>query len=127
MNDIDRFFDDEMWSGGNFSPAMDIYQDGDNVMAKVSLPDIDPEKVDVSVENDVLTISGKTSSVQEAKEEDFYRKEIREGSFSRSVVLPMQVKGSETRATYKKGMLVITMPKADEAKPQRIAIESEEK
>lgn len=125
MADLDRFFDEDVWTGGNFSPAMDVYQDGDFVVAKVSLPDIDPEKVDVSVENDVLTVSGKTSEEKETKEEDYYRKEIREGSFSRSVVLPMQVKGSDTKATYKKGMLVITMPKADEAKPQRIAIESQ--
>lgn len=124
MADVDRFFDEDVWSSGGFSPAMDVYQDGDNVVAKVSLPDVNPEKVDVSVENDVLTVSGKSNQEKETKEEDYYRKEIREGSFSRSVVLPTQVKGSETKATYKKGVLVITMPKADEAKPQRIAIET---
>lgn len=122
--DLDRFFDEDRWFVGNFSPAMDVYQDGDNVVAKVSLPNIDPKDVEVSVENDVLTISGESREKQEIKHEDYYRKEIREGSFSRSVVLPMKVKSDETKASYEKGVLVITMPKAEEVKPKKIAIEA---
>lgn len=124
MMDLDRFFDEDAWSHNGFSPAMDVYQDGDDVMAKISLPDIDPKNVEVSVENDVLTVSGQTQEKEEIKHEDYYRKEIREGSFTRSVVLPMKVKSDETKATYEKGMLVITMPKADEVKPKKIAIEA---
>jgi HSP20 family protein len=127
MMDLDRLFDDEAWSGSGFSPAMDVYQDGDNVVAKVSLPDIDPENVEVSVENDVLTISGETKKEKEVKHEDYYRKEIREGSFSRSIVLPMKVKSDDTKASYEKGTLTITMPKADEVKPRKIAIEAKGK
>ena len=119
--DVDRFFDDD-FVGGGFAPAMDVYQEGDNVVVKASLPDIDPEKVNVSVENDVLTVWGETEEKKETKREDYYHKEIRRGSFSRSVVLPMKVKSDETEATYEKGVLKITLPKAEEAKPKKIAI-----
>lgn len=121
MMDVDQFFDNDFLSGG-FAPAMDVYQEGDNVIVNVSLPDIDPEKVNVSVENDVLTVTGTMEEKNEVKREDYYHKEIRKGSFSRSVVLPMQVKGEETQAVYEKGVLKITLPKAEEAKPKKIAV-----
>ncbi|QQS61351.1 MAG: Hsp20/alpha crystallin family protein [Candidatus Moraniibacteriota bacterium] len=124
--DLDRIFDEDRWFSGSFSPAMDVYQDGDNVIAKVSLPDIEPKNIEVSVENDVLTVSGETREKKEIKHEDYYRKEIREGSFSRSVVLPMKVKNEKVKASYEKGVLTITMPKAEEVKPRRVAIETRE-
>ncbi|NCU41266.1 MAG: Hsp20/alpha crystallin family protein [Candidatus Moranbacteria bacterium] len=126
LGEVDQFFGEDSWLNGNFSPAMDVYQDGDTVIAKISLPDIDPKDVEVSVENDVLTVSGQKKEKKEIKHEDYYRKEIREGSFSRSVVLPMKVKSEETKASYTKGVLEITMPKADEVRPKRIAIASKE-
>jgi HSP20 family protein len=122
MNEIDRFFD-EGW-GETFVPAMNVYQDKDNVIVETSLPGIDPDKVDISIENDVLTISGKTEEKQEIRRENYYRKEIREGSFSRSVILPMGVKGDQAEANYEKGVLKITLPKAEEAKPKKIAIKA---
>lgn len=122
MHDLDRFFE-EGW-GEAFVPAMNVYQDKDNVIVETSLPGIDPEKVDISIENDVLTVSGKTEEKKEVKREDFYRKEIREGSFSRSVILPMGVKGEQAEAHYEKGVLKITLPKAEEAKPKKIAIKA---
>lgn len=123
MRDFDRFFEDEVIAGGDFVPAMDVYQEGDNVVAKVALPDINPENVHVSVENDVLTISGEVSHEEEVKREDFYRREIRRGSFSRSMILPMPVKASDTKAKYEKGTLIVTLPKAEEAKPKKINVE----
>jgi len=123
MHELDRFFDEDLVSGADFVPALDVYQEGDSVIAKVSLPDVDPEHVSVSVENDVLTISGERKEEEEVKREDYYKKEIREGSFSRSVVLPMSVRGGDTKAVYEKGVLKVTLPKAEEAKPKKIEIE----
>lgn len=123
MWDIDKFFSED-WGDVDFAPAMDVRQEGDNVIVETSLPGIDPDKVDVSVENDVLTVSGKTEEKKEVKREDYYRKEIREGSFSRSVILPMGVKAGEAEAKYDKGILKITLPKAEEAKPKKIAIKA---
>ncbi|MFZ5982095.1 MAG: Hsp20/alpha crystallin family protein [Patescibacteria group bacterium] len=124
MRDLNRFFDEDMWDGADFAPAVDVYQDKDNVIVETPLPGIDPEKVDITVENDVLTISGRTEEKKEVKREDYYRKEVREGSFSRSVILPMAVKADMAEASSEKGMLRITLPKAEEVKPKKIAIKT---
>ncbi len=127
--DIDRFFGEDLFSFVNqgFTPAIDVYQDNDNLIVETSLPGIDPENVDISVENDVLTISGETKEKKEVKKEDFYRKEIREGSFSRSVILPLGVKGQDAQAEYENGVLKVILPKAEEAKPKKIAVKLKEK
>jgi HSP20 family protein len=121
MRDLDKFFD-EGWSGADFTPATDVYQEKDNVVVETPIAGIDPADVDISIENDVLTVSGHTEEKKEVKREDYYRKEIREGSFSRSVILPMMVKGDTAEASYEKGILKITLPKAEEAKPKKIAV-----
>jgi HSP20 family protein len=122
VNGIDRFFEDDFFAGADFIPAIDVYQDRDNVIVETSLAGVNPEKVDVSIENDVLTVSGRTEEKHEVKREDYYRKEIREGSFSRSVILPMAVKAEEAEAHAEKGILKITIPKAEIAKPKKIAV-----
>lgn len=124
MRDIDRFFEEDMLNGVNFTPAVDVYQDKDNVIVETPLAGIDPAKVDITIENDVLKISGATEDKKEVKREDYYYKEVRAGSFSRSVILPMSVKSDEAEATSDKGMLKIVIPKAEEVKPKKIAIKA---
>lgn len=119
--ELNRFFGDEFF-GGDFFPALDVYQDKDNVVAELALPGIDPSKVDITIENDVLTVNGSTEEKQEVKREDYYRKEVRTGSFSRSVVLPMAVKGNDAQAHYDKGVLTITMPKEESVKPKKVTV-----
>ena len=122
LRDMDRFFDDEsFWEGADFVPAINVYQDKDNVMVETLIAGVDPKNVEISVENDVLTISGKTQMKSDIKREDYYRKEIREGSFTRSVILPMQVKGDKAEASYDKGILKIRLPKAEAEKPNKNA------
>ncbi len=121
MWDIDKFFGED-WGMGEFAPMMNIYQDKDNVIVETALAGIEPGKVDISIENDVLTISGRTEEKKEVKREDYYRKEIREGSFSRSVILPMPVKADKAEASYDKGIMKIVIPKAEAAKPKKIAV-----
>lgn len=121
-NELGRFFGDEFLGSGDFFPALDVYQDKDSVVAELSLPGIDPDKVDIVIENDVLTVSGSSEEKQEVKREDYYRKEVRTGNFSRSVVLPMAVKADATKAKYDKGLLTITMPKEESVKPKKISV-----
>jgi HSP20 family protein len=122
--DIDRFFNEGFFpfATQGFAPAIDVFQDNDALIVETSLPGIDPEKIDISVENDVLTISGETKEKKEVKREHYYHKEIRQGAFSRSVILPVAVKGSEAAAEYENGVLSITLPKAEEAKPKKITV-----
>ncbi|MDD5083903.1 MAG: Hsp20/alpha crystallin family protein [Candidatus Moranbacteria bacterium] len=122
--DIDAFLGDFGLGhfGGRFVPSMDVYQDKDQVVVDVSIAGVDPEKVDITIEGDVLTVSGHTEERKEIKHEDYYRKEVRSGSFTRSVILPMRVKGDLAEAQYSKGILRITMPKAEEEKSKKIAV-----
>lgn len=124
MWDMEKFFDEGFSVDAGFVPAIDVRQDKDNVIVETNLPGIDPDKVDISIENDVLTVSGRTEEKKEVKHEDYYRKEIREGSFSRSVILPMAVKAEAAEAEYAKGILKISIPKAEEAKPKKISIKA---
>lgn len=122
FSDFDKFF--EEWGGGpqGFVPALDVYQDNDSVIVETPLPGIDPDKVNISVENDVLTIEGETSKKSEVDEKNYYRKEVRTGSFHRAVALPASVAGERANAEYKNGMLKITIPKEERAKPKQIKI-----
>lgn len=126
FNELDDFFEEDYKNGSDFTPAVDVYQEGDNVIVKTPIADIDKDDIDISIEDNVLTISGKTSSEKEVKKEDYYRKEVREGSFSRSVSLPTLVKEDEAKATYKKGVLKISIPKADEVKPKKVSVKMED-
>lgn len=110
--------------GGDFSPSADVYQDKNNVIVEMETPGIESDKLDISVENDVLTVSGSKEDKKETKREDYYRRELRSGSFSRSVILPMEVKGDKASAEVKNGILKVTLPKADQRKPKRIKVKA---
>lgn len=124
LQEVDRFFDDNLMGAmqSGSVPMLDVYQDSDNVMVDVQLPGIDPQKIDIDVENDVLTIAGTSEDSKEIKRENYYRKEIRSGSFRRNIILPMPVKGDKAEAAYDKGILTITLPKHEAAKPKKISV-----
>lgn len=108
-------------------PSLDIYQDKDNVYAKVALPGVDPEKVDITIENDILSVRGSSEKKSEIDEKNYYRKEIRFGSFHRSVQLPTHVNGDKAKAEFENGILKIQIPKKEEVKPKKIAIQVKKK
>ncbi len=107
-----------------FVPAVDMYEDKDSVIVETQLAGIDPEKVDISIENDVLTIKGESEKKSEVEDKNYYRKEIRRGSFFRSIPLPTHVVGDKASAVAEKGVLKISIPKAEETKPKKIKIET---
>ncbi len=122
---MDRFFEDN-WApmgAANFVPAVDVYQNKDEVIVETPLAGIDPEKVDIAIENDVLTIKGQTDKKSEVEDKNYYRKEVRSGSFYRSVALPTRVAGDQANASYEKGILKVVIPKAPEAKPKTIKVQ----
>lgn len=106
----------------SFVPAIDIYQDKDSVVVEAPLAGIDPNKVDISIENDILTIKGSMEKKNEVEEKNYYRKEIRSGSFYRSIALPAHVVGDKAEAVFDKGMLKITIPKEEKNKPKSIKV-----
>lgn len=108
---------------GGFVPSLDIYQDEKNVIVEAPLAGVKPEDVKISLENDVLTIEGKTASKSEVDEKNYWRKEVRSGFFHRSVALPVSVNESEVRAEYESGMLKIVLPKEEKVKPKTVHID----
>ena len=123
FQEFDKFFEDGLTHGSHgFVPALDVYQDKDNVIVETPLPGINAEDVNISVENDVLTIEGKSEKKSEVDEKDYYRKEVRFGGFHRAVALPSSVNGERASAEYKDGVLKITIPKEERAKPKQIKI-----
>ncbi len=107
-----------------FTPAIDMYEDKDNIIVETQLGGINPENVDVSIENNVLCLKGESEKKSEVDDKNYYRKEIRRGSFYRSISLPTKVDGEKAKAINEDGVLKITIPKATEVKPKSIKIET---
>ncbi len=130
FDDMDKVFSDFMptvRAKNGFMPAVDMYEDKDNVIVETQLAGIDPEKIDISIENDVLCIKGEGEKKTEVEEKNYYRKEIRRGSFYRSIPLPTQVLGDQASAIAEEGILKISIPKAPEVKPKSIKIKTKSK
>ena len=128
-NQMNRLFDNALsgWPGesngtSNWLPAIDIHETDEELVVLADVPGFDPKKIDVRVENNVLTIHGERQLDQELKEENFHRIERSYGVFARSFTLSRPVDSEKIRASYKDGVLRIAMPKAESAKPKRIQI-----
>lgn len=109
---------------GAWNPAVDIYDKGGEVVIHAEIPGMKKDDVDVHVENNVLTIRGKKERTEEAevKEDSYFRTERSYGTFSRSFSLPSTVNVSKIVAEYKEGVLTLSLPKAEEAKPRQIEV-----
>jgi len=123
----DSFLDDFFADGpatrlDHFVPAIDVYEDADNVNVETPLVGIDPKDVKIEIEDNVLKISGTSERKSEVDEKNYYRKEIRSGNFYRSVALPKAVDADKADASYQNGVLKISLPKKDEAKPKSVPI-----
>ncbi len=105
-----------------WAPAVDIFEKGDDLVIRAEVPGIERDAIDVKVENNTLILSGERQRETEDKETQSYRRERSYGSFVRSFTLPKTVDASRITATYKDGVLDITIPKAEEAKPRRVEI-----
>ncbi|MFH1537231.1 MAG: Hsp20/alpha crystallin family protein [Patescibacteria group bacterium] len=113
----------------NFSPAMDVYEKDNNIVVDMPVPSFDEKNVDVSIEDNVLTITGTTEKKSEVDDKNYYRKEISTGSFQKSYNFPVEVEGDKASAEYKKGILSITVPKKEtkETKKKTIKINVKDK
>ncbi len=110
-------------TSSGWSPALDVYEDTDAVTVQLELAGMKKEDFDISLQDDVLTISGERKSESEKREGESFRSERVFGAFSRSVTLPSPVKSADVKAAYQDGVLTVTLPKAEEAKPRKIQVE----
>ncbi len=103
---------------------MDLYEEGDNVVAEIKAPGFEKNQLDVRVEANQLIVSGNVEEIQEekGKKRKYYRREIRNLSFTRSCDLPVSVDAGKADASFKDGVLKIVLPKKEEAKPKQVDI-----
>jgi HSP20 family protein len=129
---MDQYFNDDNWffpifSGNQASgPIMDLYETDKEVIAEANLPGVNPDNVNVAIEDGMLRISGVTEQKSEEKKKGYWRKEIRKGSFDRAIHLPVDIQENKIKATYEKGVLKIVMPK-DEKKIKKTKIKIQDK
>ena len=105
--------------------ALDMYETDDDLVVEASLPNIGPDDVDISIVGNSLTIKGEMEREEEKEEKgkDYFR-ERRYGAFQRTVSLPVEVNADEAEATFENGVLKLSLPKVEEAKPKRITVKA---
>ena len=133
QDEMNRLFEDFFghtpvrtgWTEGVWSPSVDVSEDKDNVIIKAEMPGMKKEDVKISVQDDVLTLKGEKKQEKEEKDKNYHRIERSYGSFCRSFQLPTSVKTDKIKASYKDGVLNVTLPKTEEVKPKEIPINIE--
>jgi HSP20 family protein len=106
----------------SWSPAVDIFETENEVVIKAELPGLQPEDIDIKLENNVLMLKGERRFEKETKNENYHRVELSYGNFTRSFSLPAFVDDSKVHAEYKNGLLRVVLPKKEQAKPKEIKI-----
>jgi len=120
----DPFREFSQTTAGSWVPPVDVYSNGDHeIVLKAELPDMTREAIDITVEDDTLTIKGEKKFAEDVKDEQFHRIERRYGSFSRSFSLPQTVDATKVTAEYKNGVLTVRLPLREEAKPRQIKVD----
>ncbi|HKX17382.1 MAG TPA: Hsp20/alpha crystallin family protein [bacterium] len=132
---MDRLFDDVLIAGRapkapqNGLPAaaweapVEMYETADEVVVRAEMPNIDPANVDITVTADAITIKGTVRQDEEKKDRAYYRRELRYGTYVRTLPLPAEVKGGDATATYKDGVLEVKVPKSERAKPTTVKVQ----
>ena len=124
---VDRLFDTSFGPADHQQPvtwglALDVVEKEDEFLVKASVPGINPDDLDITFTDNVLTIKGETKSDEEKDEGNYHLRERRFGSFSRSISLGSHITSEKIQASYENGVLTLHLPKAEEVKPKRISI-----
>jgi HSP20 family protein len=129
---INRLFDDafptrtpsreDEMSLLDWRPTVDTYEEGDNIVIKAELPGVKKEDVSIDVKDNVLTLKGERKHDENIREENYYRRECAYGKFQRAFTLPDAVDPNKIEASYKDGVLKVTVPKTEESKAKKIEI-----
>jgi HSP20 family protein len=131
LHRLSRMMDEVLgggWNGGTvasaWTPTVDVFEDKENLKIVMELPGVKPEDVKLSLENQVLTIQGEKKQVAEESSERWHRYERSYGSFERMFTLPSSVDAERIQAKVENGLLTVTLPKAERARPRQIEIKS---
>lgn len=123
FNEFDRLFERPVTRGtSELSIPLDVAESDDNYLVKATIPGINPDDLEITLEDDVLTLKGEILRDEELEGVKYHVRERRHGSFSRSIRFPVTVNGDAVEATYNNGTLDLNIPKAEAVKPKRITI-----
>jgi len=128
QDQINRVFNDAFERRGDesnlttWAPPVDIYETENELVVKADLPDVDPKDLDIRVENNILTIRGERKFERNVSEDNYLRVERAYGTFNRSFALSNTVNAESIRAEYQNGVLMLHIPKREEAKPRQIKV-----
>ena len=117
-----RSFDEGDASITTWMPAVDVYETEHNLTLKAELPGVDPKDIEARVEDGTLYLKGERKFEKESKKENYHRIERTYGSFMRSFALPTSVDADKVSAEYKDGVLTLTLPKSEQARPKQIQL-----
>lgn len=115
-------FAEPFFTRGAWAPSLDMYETDNEIVVKAELPGLTSKDIDITVDEDTLTIKGERKLSDEVKEENFYRLERRYGMFERVVPLPAPILKDKVKATFREGVLEIKMSKTKEVKPKRVKV-----
>jgi len=124
---MSRFFGPEgteLFGGGGWCPALDIIEHDDSVIVKVELPGMKADDIELSLDRNVLTISGEKKEETEETRDNYYHVERSYGKFQRAVSLPGEVDQNKIQAKCENGVLTVSLPKSEAAKPRKIEVKS---
>ena len=124
MKSLGRVFFDEPTGRGSWLPAVDVFENDDNVTLRAEIPGVKASDIKVEVDNGILTIEGEKTREEKLEKNDVYRLERVYGRFTRRFSLPKTVDGSNVAATYKDGILELVLPKTEESKPRKVEIQA---
>lgn len=119
LNQVSNWIEDDFEEG---QLSIDVYDTPKNIIVKSTIAGVKPEDIDISINNDLLTIRGKREESEKVKEEDYLYRECYWGSFSRSVILPTEVKPDKIDAALESGVLTVTLPKVKPSKEVNIKV-----
>ena len=119
QEELDRLFESPMTG---WAPALDVHEDKDSFSIRVELPGMKREDIEVTLQDGALVITGERKEEKVSNETTVHRQERYYGKFTRALTLPAAVSGDKVKAQYKDGILTVTLPKAEEAKPKAITV-----
>jgi len=128
-DEINRLFESPFSNGNSdalntWAPALDLFEDKDSLVLRAEVPGLKKEDIDISLHENTITISGERRNEKKYEGSETSREERVFGRFTRSLQLPKQVDAGKVKASYKDGILTVTLPKTEGAKPRQIAIQN---
>lgn len=124
VNKEDDWLDEEYYDEGQL--AVDVFQTQNEIVIKSTIAGVRPEDIDISINNDMVTIRGKREIDETISQEDYFYQECYWGGFSRSIILPVEIRPDKVQATLKNGVLTIVLPKSDKTKTVSVKVHAKD-